>query len=321
MPIWAQSLKSRVVFMKAITLAFSPILMRMPCSMTTLKFPWFPMLVLVPWWLKKPWCLFRLHLNWSVLPTFNWRMLILNLKLSLLVSWQNLFHGIFSPKNCAVFSFRIEQCLEQHRNYSQWSSLSLRRKALHQTEDSMAWSIGLKASFWSEAIPGTELSVLVSSSSVTGQNVIIPIKVNFRGDQCANIEMGWSVLLYFLAAHYQSLIFILASCVICVFITKLMLQNTANAGKSDSSAKPPMERNQNFLNVSPSAMKIHQNGYASPMTSDARPHLWTVNDSPVYGSPTSTSPYNRKSPRSLTQTQYSYDRWKEENAKISYYFM
>ena len=177
-----------------------------------------------------------------------------------------------------------------------------------KTEDSMAWSIGLKASFWSEAKPGTELSVLVSSSSVTGQSMIIPIKVNFRGDQCANIEMGWSVLLYFLAAHYQSLIFILASCVICVFITKLMLQNTANAGKSDSSAKPPMERNQNFLNVSPSAMKIHQNGYASPMTSDARPHLWTVNDSPVYGSPTSTSPYNRKSPRSLTQTQYSYDR-------------
>ena len=178
-----------------------------------------------------------------------------------------------------------------------------------KSEDSMAWSIGLKASFWSEAKPGTELSVLVSSPSVTGQNVIIPIKVNFRGDQCANIEMGWSVLLYFLAAHYQSLIFILASCVICVFITKLMLQNTANAGKSDSSAKPPMERNQNFLNVSPSAMKIHQNGYASPMTSEARPHLWTVNDSPVYGSPTSTSPYNnRKSPRSLTQTQYSYDR-------------
>ena len=76
-----------------------------------------------------------------------------------------------------------------------------------KTDDSMAWTIGVKTQFWSEVQPGTELSILVTST-VTGQNQLIPIKVTFRGDQCANIELGWTVLLYFFAAHYQALLFI-----------------------------------------------------------------------------------------------------------------
>ena len=58
-----------------------------------------------------------------------------------------------------------------------------------KTEDSMAWIIGLKSAFWTEAKPGSKLSVSVSNS-VTGQTQDIPINVIFRGDECGNIESG-----------------------------------------------------------------------------------------------------------------------------------
>ena len=174
-------------------------------------------------------------------------------------------------------------------------------RAYAKDENTRAWPIGLKSAFWTEAKPGSELSLEVSSA-LTGQSINIPVKVAFRGDQCANIELGWSSLLYFMAAHYQSLLFILASCVICVFVTRLLSQ----AATKPSEPKPnnaaaanlgsPMNRMQN--GGSPSSTPL--------MNADNKPYLWTVNDSPVYGSPVlGSSPYNRKSPRSLTQYSYT----------------
>ena len=64
------------------------------------------------------------------------------------------------------------------------------------------------------------------TSPITGQSLVVPVKAAFRADQCANIEIGWSSLLYFIAAHYQSLLFIVASCIVCVFITKFVSQAT-----------------------------------------------------------------------------------------------
>ena len=142
------------------------------------------------------------------------------------------------------------------------------------------------------------------NSPLTGQAFNVPVKVAFRGDQCANIELGWSSLLYFMAAHYQSLLFIVASCVICVFVTRLLSQATTN--KPSEQAKP-----NNAVNAGSPIVnhRIMQNGTPNGTTlvdADARPYLWTVNDSPVYGSPVSaSSPYNRKSPRSLTQYSYT----------------
>ena len=85
-----------------------------------------------------------------------------------------------------------------------------------KTEDSMAWIIGLKSAFWTEAKPGSELSVSVSSS-VTGQTQVIPINVIFRGDECGNIESGWSDLFYIIGL----ILFIL----ICIFLIKPMYQS------------------------------------------------------------------------------------------------
>ena len=126
--------------------------------------------------------------------------------------------------------------------------------------------------------------------------------------------IGWSVLFYFIASNYQPILFILASCLICIFLTKLLYQSQNN--KSDSSKT---QNSSAFANghapSSNGVMKLQQNGSLqngngsltnTPLNSDAKPYLWTTNESPVYGSPTSTSPLNRKSPRNLTQ--YSYDR-------------
>ena len=65
---------------------------------------------------------------------------------------------------------------------------------------------------------------LTINSPITGQNFVVPVKAAFRADQCANIELGWSSVLYFIAAHYQSLLFIIASCIVCVIITKFVSQ-------------------------------------------------------------------------------------------------
>merc|ERR1712001_227648 len=72
---------------------------------------------------------------------------------------------------------------------------------------------------------GAEMSIKITSP-ITGQFLVVPVKAAFRADQCANIEIGWSSLLYFIAAHYQSLLFIVASCIVCVFITKFVSQAT-----------------------------------------------------------------------------------------------
>lgn len=70
---------------------------------------------------------------------------------------------------------------------------------------------------------GDEMSLTINSP-ITGQNFVVPVKAAFRADQCANIELGWSSVLYFIAAHYQSLLFIIASCIVCVIITKFVSQ-------------------------------------------------------------------------------------------------
>jgi len=170
--------------------------------------------------------------------------------------------------------------------------------------DLRTWPIGLKSVFWTEGTPGDEMSLTINSP-ITGQNFVVPVKAAFRADQCANIELGWSSVLYFIAAHYQSLLFIIASCIVCVIITKFVSQ-AANKSSSSSSngTKPPSG---DKLLATPLNNRLHQNG--SPNTllnSESKPFLWTTNESPVYGSPTSTSPYGRgKSPRQLAQYSYS----------------
>ncbi len=175
-----------------------------------------------------------------------------------------------------------------------------------KSDDTRAWPIGLKSGFWTENVkPGTELKVSVVSP-MTEQEVEMPVQVTFRGDQCANIELGWSSLLYFLAGHYQSVLFIVASCVVCVFITRLIVTQasaaSANAKKDSNGNKPVVNGNASKLLSTP----LMNRSPTTFVTSDSKPYLWTTNDSPVYGSPTANvSPYGRKSPRPLSQYSYN----------------
>lgn len=183
-------------------------------------------------------------------------------------------------------------------------------RSFYTSDDSRAWSISVKSAFWSEVKPGSELSVSISSS-VTGQSYQIPVKVTFRGDQCANIELGWSSLIYFVAGHYQSLLFIIASCIICVFVTRLATQAGSSKSSSQTTAadKNGDVANNRLVGGSPPFNRMQNGSAGSPSTllnAENRPYLWTVNDSPVYGSPPAASPpYGKRSPRSLTQYSYT----------------
>ena len=176
-------------------------------------------------------------------------------------------------------------------------------------EFSRIWPVGLKSAFWTEGKPGSSLSLIITSP-LTNQKFEVPVKVAFRGDQCANIELGWSSLIYFLAAHYQSLLFIIASCAICVFITRLATQAASSAKTSTSNNNATNKAAFNTGDKLGTPMQFNRMPNGSPnntlLNADSKPFLWTTNDSPVYGSPTSsTSPYDRRSPRALAQYSYS----------------
>ena len=81
--------------------------------------------------------------------------------------------------------------------------------------------ISVKPAFWNgdKESMNAALHVIVSSDS---QSIRIPIVVRFRGDQCGNIELGWSSIFYFMIDHYQSLVITAVSCLVCTYITKVI---------------------------------------------------------------------------------------------------
>ena len=80
--------------------------------------------------------------------------------------------------------------------------------------------ITVKSAFWigDKETMSASLYAIVSFGA---QSIRIPINIRFRSDQCGNIELGWSSILYFLFDHYQSVLMIILSCIICTYITKV----------------------------------------------------------------------------------------------------
>lgn len=167
--------------------------------------------------------------------------------------------------------------------------------------ENRVWPVSVKSAYWSEAKPGTDLHVSMTCS-VTGQHVDVPVDVQFRGDQCANIELGWSSLIYFFIGHYQSLLFIVASCIICVFVTRLILVQGASA--KAAALQQQKSSSDSSKTLGSPINRVQTNGTPNSFVNASGQHyLWTVDNSPVYGSPT---PYARRSsPRSLTQYSYT----------------
>jgi len=162
--------------------------------------------------------------------------------------------------------------------------------------------ISIKSAFWSgdkESLTSA-LYVLVSTES---QSIRIPIDVRFKGDQCGNMELGWSSILFFLLDHYQSFLMIIISCVLCTYVTKLVLAKQGSSSGKELK-QTPTNINSNLLQQSPPPKYTSAAGAGLNLTSaDNKPYLWTVDKSPVYGSPNTT----RRSPRPLTgYGQYSY---------------
>ena len=80
--------------------------------------------------------------------------------------------------------------------------------------------ISIKSAFWSgdkESLTSSLYAII----STEVQSIKIPIEVRFKGDQCGNMELGWSSILFFLIDHYQSFLMIIISCVLCTYITKV----------------------------------------------------------------------------------------------------
>ncbi len=181
--------------------------------------------------------------------------------------------------------------------------ISVGRSYFGNEDNTRSWPVNVRSAFWTEAKPGVEVNVRVASS-VTGQSAVVPVKIMFRGDQCANIELGWSSLIYFLISHYQSLLFIIASCVICVFVTRVVSQS-AKTSTSKSSASSADINAFNTPNGMPRVANLSSSPSSLLLNSESKPFVWTVDKSPVYGSPATPSLYHRKSPRSLTQYSYT----------------
>eukprot|EP00095_Tigriopus_kingsejongensis_P012070 maker-scaffold60_size442463-snap-gene-0.28 protein:Tk12070 transcript:maker-scaffold60_size442463-snap-gene-0.28-mRNA-1 annotation:"nuclear pore membrane glycoprotein 210" len=158
--------------------------------------------------------------------------------------------------------------------------------------------IYLRTAFWHEAQPGDQLSV---SLVTVQQEQVVPLKVIYAGSTCTNTELNWSSLFYFILSHYQSLLFITFSCLICVLLTKILLKNASSA-TSSTGLQAPKSATQTST-----SLKSPLLGSASPQSpmnlsnADNRPYLWTVDNSPIYGSPS----FSRRSPRSLTQYSYT----------------
>lgn len=156
----------------------------------------------------------------------------------------------------------------------------------------------LRSAFWQEAKAGDWLSVSILTPQMEHS---IPVRVIYAGSTCTNTELNWSSLVYFVLSHYQSLLFIVFSCIICILLTKILLKNNASSSTQSNAANQVKTATANSTSLKSPMLTSP----SSPLnvSSSRSPYLWTVdNSSPIYGSPERRSP---TSPRHLGQFSYS----------------
>ena len=203
----------------------------------------------------------------------------------------------------ALSSFRVEASHPQYlaigRDYFQ--------------DDAKLIPVHLKSAFWVEAGPGERMAVTVQSDR--GQSVSVPVTVSLSdAGSCAYAELTWSSLGYFLLTHWHEMLLMSFTAVVCYFVTKAIFQGgaaraAAGAAGDASSAPAAAAANPSSMKtplpLSPrNAAAVSAVANSTPLSltnADSKPFLWTVDNSPVYGSP-------RISPRRLTQYSYTDQR-------------
>ena len=200
----------------------------------------------------------------------------------------------------ALSSFRVEASHPQYlaigRDYFQ--------------DDAKVIPVHLKSAFWIEAGPGERMAVTVLSDR--GQSVSVPVTVSISdAGSCAYAELTWSSLGYFLLSHWHEMLLMAFTAVVCYFVTKAIFQGGAvratasgDASSATAAAANPTSM-KTPLPLSPrNAAAVSAVTNSTPLSltnADSKPFLWTVDNSPVYGSP-------RISPRRLTQYSYTDQR-------------
>ena len=140
-------------------------------------------------------------------------------------------------------------------------SLSAAYPSSSSPEPALALPVSLSS------LPSSPMSVTVSHAA-TGQTVTVPV-APVLSRTCPGDTRGLlAALLYDLAVHYQTVLTVLVACGICIYLSKQMLAGRAAppsvAAPAKVAAAPP----------------------ATPAQPEAeKPYLWTVDQSPIYGSP------------------------------------
>ena len=193
--------------------------------------------------------------------------------------------------------------------------------------------VHLNSAYWSDRRGDVEELFVTVSSGMTSQSVRVPVTVHFSAEgACAAAagagELGWASLFYFLLAHYQAVIFLILSCLACVTITKYCIGKGGGMGgrtAPETSMKPIKGPLAMSGAVSPVAQVISMAlvlvmalaclmspvpilQVGSPLNlsnAENKPYLWTVDNSPIYGSPDIRQRRAGASPRSLTQYSYT----------------
>ena len=165
--------------------------------------------------------------------------------------------------------------------------------------------VHLRSAYWSEGKPSDELTITLTST-LTSQKVTIPVSVTFSGDFCPNSELGWTSLIYFLLAHYQTLVFMIITCIIVYLLTYAFLTRKTSSSSVSSSRAPSSSMSMKPLGSpllgSPQQSRSGLSSSPLNMTnSENKPYLFTADNAPIYGSPS----FGRKSPRSLTSYSYT----------------
>ena len=196
----------------------------------------------------------------------------------------------------ALSSFRVEA---SHPQY-----LALGRDYFQ--DDAKVIPVHLKSAFWVEAGPGERMAVTVLSDR--GQSVSVPVTVSLSdAGACAYAELTWSSLGYFLLSHWHEMLLMAFTAVVCYVVTKAIFQGGAArpTAAGDATAAAAATSMKTPLPLSPrNAAAVSAVANSTPLSltnADSKPFLWTVDNSPVYGSP-------RISPRRLTQYSYTDQR-------------
>ena len=125
-------------------------------------------------------------------------------------------------------SHRIGPQIAADHKREPFNAIGTEKLEYYFQDDSKVIPVHLKSAFWVEASPGERMSVSVLSDR--GQSISVPVTVSISdAGSCAYAELTWSSLGYFLLSHWQELLLMALTAVICYFVTKAVFQGSVRS--------------------------------------------------------------------------------------------